>query len=108
MKVLLYSVIRYLIFTTQFYFLLIIFNVDITYFNSMIIIMTMLLVVSIVPTIFITEIGVRASIAVMLFSLITSNSFGVISATFLLWVVNLLLPALVGTFFVFSLRFFRK
>ena len=108
LEVLFYSVARYIVFTTQFFILLQLFEVDIGYINSMILIMTMLLVVSVIPTIAITEIGVRGSVAVFLFGLISSNIVGILSATFVLWIINLLLPALIGTLFIFTLKFFRK
>ena len=108
LEVLFYSVARYIVFTTQFFILLQLFEVDIGYINSMILIMTMLLVVSVIPTIAITEIGVRGSVAVFLFGLISSNIVGILSATFVMWVINLLLPALLGTLFIFTLKFFRK
>ena len=74
----------------------------------MILIMTMRLVVSVIPTIAITEIGIRGSVAVFLFGLLSSNIVGILSATFVMWVINLLLPALLGTLFIFTLKFFRK
>ena len=106
--VFIFSVIRYAIFTTQFFILLNLFAVDITYFDAIILIMVMLLVISIIPTIAISEIGIRGSVAVYLFSLVSVNTIGILSATFVLWVINLLLPAIIGAFFVFTLKFFRK
>tara|TARA_B100001971_G_C18220592_1_gene556880 strand:- start:362 stop:1339 length:978 start_codon:yes stop_codon:yes gene_type:complete len=102
------SVIRYLIFTTQFFILLKLFVVEISYFDASILTMVMLFVISIIPTIAISEIGIRASVAVYLFGLISLNTLGILSATFVLWVINLLLPAIIGTFFVFTLKFFRQ
>jgi len=102
------SVFRYAVFTTQFFILLKLFTVEITYFDSIILTMVMLFVISVIPTIAITEIGVRGSVSLFLFGLISTNSVGVLSATFVMWVINLLLPAIIGTIFVFTLKFFRK
>jgi uncharacterized membrane protein YbhN (UPF0104 family) len=102
------SVFRYAVFTTQFFILLKLFTVEITYFDSIILTMVMLFVISVIPTIAITEIGVRGSVSIFLFGLISTNSAGVLSATFVMWVINLLLPAIIGTIFVFTLKFFRK
>jgi hypothetical protein len=33
---------------------------------------------------------------------------GILSAATLLWIINLVIPAVIGTFFVFRLKFFRK
>ena len=108
LKVLIYSVIRYLIFTSQFFILLNIFNLDISFFDSIVFTSILLLLISIVPTIAISEISIRASIAIFLFSYLTDNVVGIVSATFVLWIVNLLIPALIGTIFIFTLKFFRK
>ena len=106
--VFLFSIIRYAIFTTQFFILLNLFGVDISYFDSIILTMVMLFVISIIPTIAISEIGIRGSVSVYLFGLVSANTLGILSATFVLWVINLLLPAIIGAFFVFTLKFFRK
>ena len=106
--VFLFSIIRYAIFTTQFFILLNLFGVDISYFDSIILTMFMLFVISIIPTIAISEIGIRGSVSVYLFGLVSANTLGILSATFVLWVINLLLPAIIGAFFVFTLKFFRK
>lgn len=107
-KVLFYSIARYVVFTTQFYILLYVFNVHVVYFDAIVLIMTLLLVISIIPTIAITEIGVRGTVAILLFGLVSTNSVGILSATFVIWIINLLLPALIGTAFIFTLKFFRK
>ena len=108
LEILLYSVGRYIVFTTQFFILLQVFDVQIGYVDAMILITTKLLVISIIPTIAITEIGIRGSVALFLFGLVSVNAIGILSATFVMWVINLLLPALIGTIFIFSLKFFRK
>jgi hypothetical protein len=107
-KVLFFSVARYAVFTTQFFILLHVFGVVINYTDALVLIMTMLFVISVIPTIAITEIGVRGSVALFLFGLISSNTVGILSATFVMWIINLLLPALIGTAFIFTLKFFRK
>jgi hypothetical protein len=108
LKVLSYSIARYVIFTTQFFILLQLFDVQILYADAITLIMSMLFVVSVIPTIAITEIGVRGSVALALFGLVSANAVGVLSATFVLWIINLLIPSLIGVIFIFTLKFFRK
>ena len=108
LEVLLYSIARYMVFTTQFFILLQIFEVHVSYIDYFILTTVMLFVISVIPTIAITEIGVRGSVALFLFSLVSVNTVGILSATFVMWVINLLLPALIGTIFIFTLKFFRK
>lgn len=108
LEVLLYSIARYAVFTSQFFILLQVFDVKISLVDGFILITTMLFVVSVIPTIAITEIGVRGSVALFFFGLVSSNVVGILSATFVMWIINLLLPALIGMIFIFSLKFFRK
>lgn len=110
------SILRYLVFSFQFFLLLRIFHVPIDYFNGIAIISVVYLLLTIIPTIALTELGVRGSVSLFVFGLYfeTMNlwneqlGLGIISASTLLWLINLAFPALLGTFFVYSLRFFRN
>lgn len=110
------SSLRYLIFSFQFVLLLWMFQVEISYLNAMMLIGLIYLGVTIIPTIALTEIGVRGSVSVFVFNYyyetmgkINGNTeLGVVSASTVLWFVNLVLPAAIGAFFVFNLKFFRK
>tara|TARA_B100000941_G_scaffold60730_1_gene40020 strand:+ start:235 stop:501 length:267 start_codon:yes stop_codon:yes gene_type:complete len=84
------------------------FDNDILYLEAIPLITIMLLFVSIIPTIVFTELSVRGSVAVFLFGMITSNTIAVLSAIFIMWIINFVFPALIGTVFVFSLKFFRR
>lgn len=109
MIVFLLSILRYAVFTTQFFILLKVFYVDISYFDAIVLSMVMFFIISVNPlSIAIADIGVRGNVAVLLFSLVSPNAVGILFATFLIWIINLLLPAIIGTFFVFTLKFFRK
>jgi hypothetical protein len=114
--VLLISILRYLVFSFQFVLLLWIFQVEISYFNAMMLIGLVYLGVTVIPTIALTEIGVRGSVSIFVFSYYFQNNavadvnleLGVVSASTALWLINLVLPAMVGAIFVFGLKFFRK
>ena len=106
--VLFFSILRYMIFSAQFFILLICFGVDISLYESIVLIPIMFFIISIIPSIAITEIGVRGSVAIFLFSLVSINKAGILYATFLLWLINLLIPSLIGIIFIFTLKFFRK
>ncbi|MDG1136449.1 MAG: lysylphosphatidylglycerol synthase domain-containing protein [Bacteroidales bacterium] len=116
MNVLLLSIFRYLIFSMQFYLLLKVFGVDIDYPVAMMLISIVYLVMAIIPTVALTEIGVRGSVSLYIFKQYFDTldkwqpevSLGVLSASSFLWLCNLILPAILGAGFVFSLKFFRK
>jgi len=110
------SIFRYLVFSFQFFLLLLLFKVEIGYFEAMIFVGLVYLAMAIIPTIAFTEIGVRGSVSIFIFSYlftfpentVLNQELGVASASTLLWLFNLVLPAFFGAIFVFSLKFFRK
>jgi len=108
LKVLLLSYGRYAVFTLQFYLLLRVFDVNISFFPALMMISMSYLVMTIIPTIAITDFGVRGSVSLYFFGLLSANEPGILSASFVLWLINLALPAFIGTFFVFNLNFFRQ
>ncbi|MBP9152375.1 MAG: flippase-like domain-containing protein [Flavobacteriales bacterium] len=107
-KIFLASLGRYAIFTFQFFLLLQIFNVEVGLAKAMMMISMTYLVMTAVPTIAITELGVRGSIAVYFLGMLSANASGIFTASAMLWLINLALPALIGVVFIFQLRFFRK
>lgn len=103
----LFSVIRYAIFSYQFYFLLSIFGVDVTYLNALMVISTMYLISSVVPTIFILDIVVKGSVALYLFDLVGVNNLTVLSITLLMWILNFVLPSIIGSFYVLNFKRYK-
>ena len=114
--VLLISLIRYLVFSLQFFLLLKIFQIHIGYLHAMMVIGFIYLLMSIIPTIALSEIGVRGSVSLYAFGLFFGTtttlpeglSRSIVAASSALWLINLALPALSGLFFTFKLRFFRN
>ncbi len=99
-KNLLYSFIRYVIFSFQFYFLLTLFDVQVSYFNAMIVISSMYFISSIIPSIFIFDVVIKGSVAIYLFDLVGVNQFTVLSIVSLMWLLNFALPSIIGSFYV--------
>lgn len=116
LNVLLLSMLRYMVFSLQFFLLLQVFGVKIDYFAAMILIAVVYFLMTIVPTIALTEIGVRGSVSLYVFQhhfeyvglWNPEIAIGVVSASSVLWLFNIVLPAVIGSGFVFNLKFFRK
>jgi len=102
--ILLLAFTRYLVFSTQFFILLRLFGLDTPYTISMILIAATYLVMSVVPTFALTELGVRGAVATFFFGFVTGDLTAVLNASFCLWLVNLAIPALTGIFFVFRFK----
>ena len=86
----------------QFYYLLVIFGVDISYIDAMIIITSMYLISSLIPSIFIFDVVIKGSIAVYLFSIIGINELTILCVVMLMWLLNFVLPSIFGSFYVLN------
>ena len=103
-----YSNTRYFIFSLQFIILLHVFGINISFMDAILSVMLIFFFITITPTITIAEIGVRGSVAIFVLGLFSSNDIAILSSTTLLWLINLIVPAIIGSFFIFSLKFFRS
>lgn len=105
MKVLQYSLLRYVTFTVQFILLLMFFKVDVSFFQSLISVTTSFFVISTIPSPALAEIGIRESTSLFFIGLYTTNSIGIVSAAFTLWLINIATPAIIGSIFVLRAKF---
>jgi len=98
------SVIRFLIFSHQFYFLLLIFGVEITYSLALATVFSMYFLASIVPSIHLMDVAIKGSVAVILFEKLGVNQWTIVSITTLMWLLNFVIPVLIGSFFVLKFK----
>jgi hypothetical protein len=103
-----FSILRYLIFSFQFYYLLIIFGADLHYFDAMIIITTMYLLVSVIPTIFVFDVVVKGSVAIYLFSFVGVDELTILSIILLMWLLNFVLPSAFGSYYVLNFDYYKE
>ena len=106
-KVLLLSFLRYAVFTTQYLILLRMMDIQVPLLGGIIMIAMTFLVMS-VPTFALSEFSLRSVVALQFIGLLSSNSIGIVTASFSLYLINVALPALLGAVFVFNLKFFRN
>jgi len=102
------ALVRFMVFSAQYGILLWLFEVHLSLLDVCLLVPATLLVLTAIPTIALTELGVREAAAIQLFALVSDNTLGIVAATFGLWLMNLALPALVGSLFVLSYRPFNR
>jgi hypothetical protein len=95
-----YSFFRYVIFSHQFYFLLVMFQVEIPYPDAMLTIFTMYFLASIIPSIHLMDVVIKGSVAVFLFGNLGVNEWIILSVTMVMWLLNLVIPVIIGSFYV--------
>ncbi len=97
-----FSLIRYAIFSFQFYFLLQIFGVGLSYLEAISIITSMYLLASAIPSFFIFDVIVKGSVAVYLFSMVGVNELTILCIITLMWLFNFVLPSIFGSYYVLN------
>ncbi|WP_298530894.1 lysylphosphatidylglycerol synthase domain-containing protein [uncultured Algibacter sp.] len=107
-KGLFYSFGRYMTFSFQFYVLLQLFQIYIGYFEAMTVITGMYLIASVIPSIFIFDIVIKGSVAVYLFSFLAINELIILSITTIMWVLNFVLPSIIGSYFVLNFKLVKN
>ncbi|MBJ2174848.1 flippase-like domain-containing protein [Aureibaculum sp. A20] len=101
-KTLLFSFLRYVFFSHQFYFLLTVFGVDLNYSTAMALITSMYLLASVVPSLALLDWLVKGSVAIWVFSLVGVNELIIVTITLLMWILNFGFPAMIGSYFVLN------
>lgn len=108
LNILFISFLRYIVYSIQFVLLMKLCLVDISFFTLITTIWLIFWAMAIVPTIAIAEIGIRSETALYFLSPLHTNHVGIISSTILLWLINLIIPALVGCLFVYKMKIYEE
>jgi hypothetical protein len=93
-----WAAIRAVIYATQYFFLLNFFGIEISLLEGYAGIFCLFLLQSSIPLPPLTGLLLRGNLAVQLWGLFGANELISLAATFVLWIINLIFPALVGTF----------
>ncbi len=108
LRILSLSVARYVVFIGQYFLLFAVFDVSLNFMQAFASIGVVFLVLAIVPTIaIITELGVRWKASIELVQFFSNNVIGVLATSLSIWVINLVIPALIGSLLIISIRIFR-
>lgn len=103
-KNILLAIFRYLIFSHQYYFLFVAFDVNLPYFELMATITSVYFLASSLPTFQFLDFAVKGSVAVYFFGILGINEWIVVFITTLMWFLNVVIPILIGSFYVFNFK----
>lgn len=104
LKILGFSFLRYFVFCIQYLLILEALEIHFTEFIMLWLIPVCFLLASSIPTFVLSEIGVRSSIAILVFGVLTNNDLNIVLAASLLWIINIGLPAIYGLFFLKQIK----
>ncbi|WP_026752665.1 lysylphosphatidylglycerol synthase domain-containing protein [Sediminibacterium sp. C3] len=99
---------RFLVFLFQYFLMFQVFGVNLYWLDAFAMVGVMLTVLAVIPTMALAELGFRGKVSLLLFGLLNNNSIGIIATAAGIWLINLILPAILGTLFILGLRIFRN
>ena len=95
---------RYMIFSHQYYFLFLAFEVDLPYLTMMSSIATVYFLASSLPSFQFLDFAVKGSVAVYFFGILGVNEWIVVFISTLMWLLNVVLPVLFGSYYVLNFK----
>lgn len=95
---------RYLVFSHQYYFLFLAFDVDLPYLTMMATIATVYFLASSLPSFQFLDFAVKGSMAVFFFGKLGVNEWIVIFISTLMWFLNVVLPVVIGSYYVLKFK----
>lgn len=108
LSIIVLSFLRYMVFILQYILMLKVMNVQVDWSLSFWIMTVFFLVMAMAPTIGFLELPIRATATVELFGMYSSNIIGIQAAAFSIWIINLAIPALIGSILVFGIKLFKE
>lgn len=105
-KVLRLSFLRYLVFAAQYILMLKLMQVDVGAWQAFWLISILFLIMAVIPTIALADLGIRGQASLELFGLFSANKVGIIAASAGMWCINLVIPALIGSMLIVGIKIF--
>jgi hypothetical protein len=103
-----FSLTRFLIFSFQYYLVIHLLIPQLPLFEVLLMVFIVLLIQSALPSLDLFDITVRSSVATIIFGYVTHQQIAVIAAFASIWLINLIIPAILGSVFIFKLNFFDR
>ena len=106
-RVLFISFLRFVIFTAQYLFLLRWMNVQLPLVEGFCMGALFFWVMAVIPSIALTELGIRGSVSIYIFRHFSADTIGILAATAGIWVLNLIIPSIIGSTLILRMRLLR-
>jgi Lysylphosphatidylglycerol synthase TM region len=108
-KILALSFGRYIVFIVQYALIFPVFGVFLGFGQVWGGMSVVFLVMAVVPTFtFLTELGLRWGASIQVLELFSTNTVGIFAASFAIWLINLIVPALIGSLLILSIKLFKN
>lgn len=98
------SMFRYSVYLVQYFLLLHFYRVEMEPAQAFACIIGTFLGQSIIPSFLLLEVGLRGASALWFFTMYSNNVNGILLSAYSLWIVNMLLPALFGLYYIYKVK----
>ena len=107
-RILSLSLLRYIVFIIQYYLMFSVFGASVSVTETLAGMSVVFLIIAIVPSFtFLSELGVRWEASIQIMELFGAGTVGILAASFGIWLVNLIIPALIGSLLILRIKLFR-
>jgi hypothetical protein len=101
-----FCIARFFVFSFQYYLMFQLLIPQIPVFEVMMMVFIVFFVQSALPSLDLIDIAVRSTTAATIFAFVTTQQIAVIVAFTSIWLINLIIPAILGSVFILNLNFF--
>src|SRR6185503_17023608 len=108
MRLLSISMLRYFVFTTQYFLLFRFFGVDINWWEGFWAIAIVFFIMAIIPSIELFEVVGKTFVTQEIFAIFTANTLAIGFVTTTIWFINLVVPAAIGSLLILGIKLFKK
>ena len=103
------STIRYLVFILQYFLLFSLFGIPLLGIQVFTGVSVMFVLMAVVPTLtFLTDLGFRWAAGIQIFQVFSLNTAGILAVSLGIWLINLIIPALVGSLLILRIKLFSS
>jgi len=103
-----YCLTRFFIFSFQYYLVMHLLIPAIPFIDVILMVFIVFFIQSALPSLDLLDVPVRATASATLFAYVTTQQVAVIAAFTSIWLINLIIPAILGSVFIFNLKFFDR
>ncbi len=102
------SIIRYFVFIIQYFLLFNVFGIDLGWWQSFWSVSVVFVIIAIVPSVAVlTELGIRCNTSIEVLHLFSSNTAAILAVSLTIWIINLVIPALIGSLLIPGFKLFK-
>jgi Lysylphosphatidylglycerol synthase TM region len=107
--ILVISTVRYMVFILQYFLLFSLFGIPLMGKQVFTGVSVMFVLMAVVPTLtFLTDLGFRWAAGIQIFQVFTFNTAGILAVSLGIWLINLIIPALIGSLLILRIKLFSS